>query len=407
MNKTFLLNPSKTTPGFPIGALLRRKVTKGEIGIEIEVEGNKFPKHAYNGKSAVHPEFIPAIWGYHHDGSLRGQDNAEYVLKKPIKFSEVPKAISDLWEMFDKYGTVLEESNRTSVHVHLNVQEFHLNRLCAFMALYFSVEEILTAWCGEHRIGNLFCLRAKDAPAIVSSLKKFFQSDGQYEIRDGMHYAGLNAQALFKFGSVELRSLRGVSDPQIILDWVSVLQRIYEMSKEYPDPRAIMDNFSGSGGLTYLEMVLGDKYGVIRNNIEFTNQQVTESMYEGIRLAQDLCYCRDWSKYEPVNTSDDPFGRAKVKTGSDIEALLNSMQGANGPDALTAFQQAYANTTTLHELHELYTQPVPLSPTASYQIVEPGWATVAINQPPEPEPEEEDDCEPEWDDLLEYDEDEE
>lgn len=376
MNKTFLLNPAKTTLGFPIGPLLRRKVTKGEIGIEIEVEGNKFPKHAYNGKSAVHPEYIPAIWGYHHDGSLRGQDNAEYVLKKPIKFSEVPKAISDLWEMFDKYGTVLEESNRTSVHVHLNVQEFHLNRLCAFMALYFSVEEILTAWCGEHRIGNLFCLRAKDAPAIVSSLKKFFQTNGEYEIRDGMHYAGLNAQAIFKFGSVEIRSLRGVSDPQIILDWVAVLQRIYELSKEYPDPRAIMDNFSGSGGLDYLQMVLGDKYGTIRNNIEFTNQQVTESMYEGIRLAQDLCYCRDWSKYEPVNTADDPFGRAK-KWSETTAGLLQ-------PISAGQLQDMYA------EWGNSISQVAPMPA---------GWATVAINQPPEAE-DDDDDYEPEWDEMF-------
>src|SRR3546814_4763102 len=96
---------------------------------------------------------------------------------------------------------------------------FHLIRLCSFFALYFLVEELLTAWCGEHRVGNLFCLRAKDAPAIVSEIKKTLQNEKIY-FHDGMHYAGLNAGALTKFGSVEIRSLRGVNDKQIIEDWV-------------------------------------------------------------------------------------------------------------------------------------------------------------------------------------------
>src|SRR3546814_8609236 len=89
----------------------------------------------------------------------------------------------------------------------LNVQRFHLNRLCSFFSLYFLVEELLTAWCGEHRVGNLFCLRAKDAPAIVSEIKKTLQNEKIY-FHAGMHYAGLNAGAITKFGSVEIQSLR-------------------------------------------------------------------------------------------------------------------------------------------------------------------------------------------------------
>src|SRR3546814_20262017 len=75
-----------------------------------------------------------------------------------------------------------------------------------------------------------------------------------------MHYAGLNAGALTKFGSVEIRSLRGVNDKQIIEDWVSVLERLYNLSAEFPDPRAIPEGFSGNGPLAFLENLLGDKY---------------------------------------------------------------------------------------------------------------------------------------------------
>lgn len=306
-HKVFMSKASRQhSAGLDIANLLGKRAVRGEIGIEIEVEGNKFPK-AGN-------VLIPSYWKWTKDGSLRGKDNAEYVLAQPIPFSDVPDAINSLWTMFSSYGSKLDESNRTSVHVHLNVGQFHLNRLTTFLAMYFSVEEILTEWCGEHRVGNLFCLRAKDAPAIVSHLKRFIQMEGAYEIGSGFHYAGVNAHALFKFGSIEIRSLRGCTNPQTILDWVAVLERMYKMSGEYKDPRTLVDSFSGEGPMAYLEMLVGDKLSTIKQNINLDNGQIMESLMDGIRLAQDLCYCRDWGEYKPVTLETDPFGRPMNKT---------------------------------------------------------------------------------------------
>jgi len=223
--------------------------------------------------------------------------------------------------MFEKFGSVLSESNRTSVHVHLNVQSFHLNRLCSFVALYYSVEELLTAWCGDHRIGNLFCLRGTDAPAIITRFKEFVLSDGANRFSDGMHYGGLNVQALQKFGSLEIRSLRGVTDPNTILNWVSILERIYKMSADFPDPRSICESFSGQGHIAYLEMILGDKTGLVLNNIDYTETQIQEAALKGIRIAQDICYCRNWDLYEPIVLKRDPFGRKKRIPVNKIEAV--------------------------------------------------------------------------------------
>lgn len=313
MKVFFEKGPDKTAmPDYPIGALLRKSGVKGEIGIEIECEGNKFKK----GDS-----IIANYWKYTKDGSLRGIDNAEYVLAQPIMFDQVDDAIDKLWKVFEAYGTKLDDSNRTSVHVHLNVQRFHLNRLAAFLGMYFAVEELLTAWCGEHRVGNLFCLRGKDAPNIVTQFKKFIQSNCGWEMSTGLHYAGMNGNALFKFGSLEIRSLRGCTDPTTIKDWVSVLRRMYEFSAEFSDPRTLVDSFSGTGPMAFLEMVLGDKTGIVRNGIAYDNQQVMEAMYDGIRLAQDICYCREWSEYNPVALSDDPFGRVSKKKQSFAEAM--------------------------------------------------------------------------------------
>lgn len=319
MDTVFVARRNSKTPGFNIASIFDKKMVTGEVGLEIEVEGNKFPKNETIGSA------IPLPWVYHKDGSLRGQDNAEYVLKAPIKFDAVPDAIKILWDLFAAYGSKLDVSNRTSVHVHLNAQKFHLNRLAAFLGMYFSVEEMLTEWCGDHRVGNLFCLRAKDATAIVTHLKKFIQADGSYELREGLHYAGLNAHALYKFGSIEIRSLRGCTEPQTILDWVAILRRIYEKSADFPDPRLIPDSLSSDGPMAYLDMVLGEHRSTVINGIGWTIDKVRGSLYEGIRLAQDICYCRDWSLYSPVEMKSDPFGRPAKKVASSLSHLAQAL----------------------------------------------------------------------------------
>lgn len=316
----------------PVGTMMKRRATAGEIGIEVECEA----------ENALRKSNIPVPWGYHKDGSLRGNDNAEYVLEHPIMFKEVPKVIKDLWDMFKTDGTVLSESNRTSVHVHLNVQKFHLNRLAAFSGMYFCVESILTEWCGDHRVGNLFCLRAKDAPHIVTQLKDFIRQKG-VGLSDGMHYAGFNIQAMAKFGSIEIRSLRGVIDPNQILSWVNVLGRMYELSAEYPDPRTLVEMFSGEGPVNFLRHILGPEYSTIRSAIELSDAEVVALMYEGIRIAQDLCYCRDWSEFTGLDIKTDPFRRSEVGLAAKLSVLTQG--GQNGGFA-AAYPQAISQYTT-------------------------------------------------------------
>lgn len=313
----FVEKKSQAKPSFDIGVIFDRKDVSGDLGLEIEIEGANLP----------HEEETPRPWTYKHDGSLRGEDSAEYVLSKPILFDELPKSLDVLWGKFGDMKSRLDDSNRTSVHVHLNVQRFHLNRLAAFSALYFCVEDMLTHWAGEHRVGNLFCLRAKDAPAIVSSLKRFIKnSEGVYNkfgknyLHDHLHYSGLNANALTTFGSLEVRTLRGVQDPKIIVEWVEMLRRLYELSAKYDDPRRIPELFSEMGPLAFFNEIMGPMASVLRRDIPHSDDQVRECMFEGIRLAQDLCYCRNWTEYKEVTVKADPFGRSPKRLVQQILA---------------------------------------------------------------------------------------
>lgn len=348
MTEVFIKKEDKVETGFNLGVLLglpNNKLVKGDVGLEIEVEGNKFPIPT-GAHGTHHPTKMTELpgktsslpgWCYVHDGSLRGKANAEYVFDGPAKFDQVEKRVTDLFDLLKEYGSVLDDSNRTSVHVHMNVQNFHLDRLASFLGLYFCFEEILTQWCGEHRVGNLFCLRAIDAPAIISQIRRFIRADGKAQLHDHLHYSALNANALTKHGSLEIRTMRGCKDPETILEWVAILRRLYDVSADFSDPRDVCAGFSGEGALAFFDNILGEHGQIVRRDVNWSDDEVRESMYTGIRLAQDLCYCRDWSLYKGMTLKPDPFSRSAKKVAAAVMGQLNTPAQAPSP-----LQQYYA-----------------------------------------------------------------
>jgi len=306
--------PIRTERHYYVQSAYGLSETKGDVGIEVEVEGNKFPKQS---------GLLPSTWKYVEDHSLRGYDNAEYILRKPVPFNKVEKVVTDLFTTLTEFGSILDDSNRTSVHVHLNCQTFYADRMATFAALFFSVEELLSAWAGEYRVGNLFCLRAKDAPAIVTKIRDIIRSGFRQHVSDGMHYAGFNAHSLAKFGSVEIRFLRGATEPQLIIDWVKMLERLYVLSGELKDPREVMNMFSYGGPINYLHEVFGDTFPILFKGIDISEDELRESLYQGIRLAQTIAYCYDWGTIDKTPI-DNPFNRNVNKIETAIAAMAET-----------------------------------------------------------------------------------
>lgn len=314
----------KKVEDYPIFSLLNKKEKTGEVGLEIELESetaNVFPKNPETlGKPASN------YWNYVKDGSLRGADNAEYVLQEPIAFSKADEAVDALFTVLKKIP--LAESNRTSVHVHVNVLPFYVNRVASLMALWFTVEEVLSHFCGEHRVGNLFALRAKDAPMIVRRCAEFAKTS-QISFSEGSHYAAMSPYAIMKHGSLEFRTLRGVTDPELMKTWVKIVKCLYDASERFKDPTDIPLGFSYNGPMDFFRELFGsDLAQAIQDGSGLTDEQIRDSLYEGVRYAQEVCYARDWSVFNPVKVVQDPFGRKTTKAKT-FAATMAAVQEAN------------------------------------------------------------------------------
>lgn len=206
---------------------------KGDVGIEIEVEGRNLPR-------GIGP------WVAKQDGSLRGEA-VEYVLRDPVLFKNVKSALELLSDWFNHdAGTKLNMSHRTSVHVHLNCQRFFTQEIYNLICLYFLFEEFLISFCGTERNGNVYCLCATDAEyfplKVIDGLNSGLYLDNV--ANDDIRYSALNLKAIHDFGSVEFRSFRGTTSPNEISEWVTILEHLYRASLEFASPEEIIEGFN-------------------------------------------------------------------------------------------------------------------------------------------------------------------
>lgn len=252
--------------------------TKGDVGIEIEVEGHRLPQ-------------MRKYWCNEMDGSLRGESR-EYVMEKPMSLAEAKAALDELDKAYRDHNTVVHDSVRAGVHVHVNVQALNITQLYNYMTLYLILEEILVKWCGPAREGNLFCLRAGDAEYLMYALREAIENrDFQQLVTDQLRYASMNVKALGTYGSLEFRAMRGTRDLNLIYKWAEVLVHLREEAKKFTDPTDIINGFSEGEIGYFLERVLGEHADT------FKCEGYERMLKEGMRRAQDLAFCVNWPDY--------------------------------------------------------------------------------------------------------------
>lgn len=260
-----------------------RRGVAGDIGVEIEAEGQRLP-------------WVEKWWKNEEDGSLKGESR-EYVLLKPGTLEEVREALNHLAACYKANKTVVNDSIRAGVHVHINCQKLTMTQLYNFMTVYLILENILVKWCGDYRQGNLFCLRACDAEYLLNEISAAANDPKKMYARrfktDNLRYASMNVKALGDYGSLEFRAMRGTRDLDLIYTWAETLLHIRNYAADFANPQNIIELFSQLGPARFAQEALGV------NHAEFNCDNLERRVLDGMRNAQDIAYCTDWMKFEP------------------------------------------------------------------------------------------------------------
>lgn len=297
----------------------------GEIGLELELEGRRLPS-VYTGSPQGR-----VTWVVHEDGSLRN-GGREYVLSEPCDRKQVKPLLTDLFTNITEQGGRVANSTRCSTHVHLNMRGVKLNQLASFVALWGCFEDVLSNYCGESRAGNLFALRLSDSQFAVDQWERAFRK-GIFTFQREYRYLALNPVCLQTFGSLEVRTMRGVDNADEAVNWVNLLTALKDvaMSKDFENPAVISQQFSGLGALGLFDSIfrstgLSDAVLAASAAMEEDPEKLIRA---GFRRVQPLLYVLPWDEYVAEVAKPfvpDPFGtKAKPKPrhyNEDLEAAL-------------------------------------------------------------------------------------
>jgi Putative amidoligase enzyme len=284
----------------------------GTLGLELEMEGRNLINNG-GALADVFADKTGARWLCKADGSLRN-GGIEYVLSTPCTVEETPALVEGLFKKLKDVGSRIDNSNRCSTHVHVNVGPQKINILTSIIVLWAVFEEQLIKWHGINRTRNHFCLGFKDSSSTLNLWKSLLRN-GQIPHEDGAKYSALNILTLWRFGSFEFRCGQEPNDPAKVTTWAKFLHYFVQYAiNKYANPYQIAYDISEQGALLMLQNICKQDKGLEKFYEEIVGEQFEREFNEGcmdsFRIVQALCFEFPWHDWLPLINKEyipDPF----------------------------------------------------------------------------------------------------
>ena len=171
-------------------------------------------------------------WTTTGDNSLR-ENGIEYLTRYGWRVGNIKRALECLEEDFDNKRKANKHplftfSERTSVHVHLDVRQFTNEQLSNLLVLYTLFEKPLFNYVLRHREHNVFCV-----PLTESDLMG--ESNAIWDlVMEWDKYCAVNLKSLRTLGTVEFRHMQGNCDAKYIWEWILLLSLLVRAAERMP-----------------------------------------------------------------------------------------------------------------------------------------------------------------------------
>lgn len=254
----------------------------GELyGLELELEGRNIQMEGR------------AVRGFTQvaDGSLRGE-STEYTFSNPCNFEDACRRVDSLFQKFMENDVRIKNSYRCSTHAHVNFGDKKIKYLVNFFVLFTVIEELLEEYCGEGRNGNVFALPNRDVEPILDMLDDaIMKTFNLGNFGNNIRYCACNLSALNKFGSVEIRTMRGAENAEMIKDWLQIIHEMYDFAlNKMRSPVWMIENMSLLGVRGFLESVFSVESLAKLMSTWPIEKDLDASFYTGVRLIQLFAY---------------------------------------------------------------------------------------------------------------------
>jgi hypothetical protein len=187
-------------------------VTSSEyIGIEVEVENVRDGRGELN-----------RAWTVTQDGSLR--NNGLEIVSKPIAAMFAPQMLTHLFSQYLNEDCCF--GPRTSIHIHLNVQDLTLDQALDMVLVYAIYERLFYNFAGRGRQKNVYCVPLFDTDLLVNLVDYGVTRD-----RNWSKYTGLNTLPLYEYGTIEFRHMHGTTNVRKLATWINLICKLKEYVK--------------------------------------------------------------------------------------------------------------------------------------------------------------------------------
>jgi hypothetical protein len=271
-----ILGMSRVEEPFDINSSIFKSTSY--IGVEVEVE--RTPNSVFTS--------LPS-WSRVSEGSI---DGWEAVLRRPMRTHELFLALNEFNDVSFNRGAFTE---RTSVHIHVDIRDMTFDQFMNFLTLSTMFEAVLYKYVASHRSHNHFCWSLLDCQSTLHRIASICRANRNSEnlnsaIRnnfnaDSTKYAGINLSSVPRYGSLEFRMHEGTANSTSLIRWINILMSIKEYAMgEGRTPLNILETKQSLGIDSIFTAVLGDYKGIL------TYEGVDKDILQGIRSAQDFVY---------------------------------------------------------------------------------------------------------------------
>lgn len=246
-----------------------------KIGLEIEIEGTNL-RHGFG---CLNPDF----WIIESDGSLR--NGYEFKSLSALDYDKAMIAV----DMYEQYLTQVQAkaTARTSVHIHVNVQDLTPEQLQSFIWLSVAIEPVILRFCTALRNHNGYCVptfkcinQAKTWRNLFSAMNK-----GRNALVKALtsfpKYAAIGGYRLRDLGTVEFRMFPGCTYAPKIKWYVDIIKSIYDQAMMY-SVKELQDRKTSQGVLSLVADV------ILENRKRVTLTELSNLTEIGIRMANDI-----------------------------------------------------------------------------------------------------------------------
>ena len=304
----------------------KKLVSDDLIGVEIELEW----LHGLPMKG-VRPSSYNKYWSIVKDGSLRGEGSAEFILSQPLAGRDLVRSLINFEKTVSDNDWEPDFSDRTSVHIHVDVRDMTKDEVRNFIILYTIFERVLFKYAGPDRNDNIFCPGFEYSQAIIENLHaQFNYPDGLYNMGlDSFEkYTSCNLKSILVHGSLEFRQHAGEFKASRLLKWINIL---LSMRKYATGMRFIPENIPMEISMLGTKKFTGRVFGKYLKDLEYP--ELDADVLEGIRLAQDIIHYEKIEDRSMITgeVKDSLFEKYMKKLGKDNpkEKAVDVDLGAN------------------------------------------------------------------------------